>query len=161
MNGCCHGAPAAHDFGIRISHSRSRVTRLAKLPGVPIHPTQLYSILTDIFLGLVVMRLWHAGCPLSLICGVYGIGNGLSRFVEEAYRGEPQTFIVWGLHLYQWIAVGSVIVGGVLATLRSPQGPALMIAGQDLVWALAFATICGAAMGIDFPESNRPLARLT
>jgi prolipoprotein diacylglyceryltransferase len=110
VNGCGHGSAAPRELGIRITHVRSRVTRLAKLSDVPIHPTQLYSILSNIFLGLVLLRLWHSGCPLSLICGVYGIGNGVSRFVEEAYRGEPQTLIVRGLHLYQWIAMGSVVL---------------------------------------------------
>ncbi|MBZ5593781.1 MAG: prolipoprotein diacylglyceryl transferase [Acidobacteriia bacterium] len=160
VNGCCHGAPAPPDAGIRVTHARSRVTRLAGLAGVAIHPTQLYSILSNIFLGLVLARLWWPGCPLSLICGVYAIGNGIARFVEEAYRGEPQTSTVWGLHVYQWIAIGSAILGALLTTLRSPGAPMLMPSGQGFLWALAFALLSGAALGIDFPESNRPLARL-
>jgi protein-S-isoprenylcysteine O-methyltransferase Ste14 len=160
MNGCCH-APAPREAGIRITHARSRVTRLAGLSDVAIHPIQSYWILSNIFLGLVLMRLWLSGCPLSLICGVYGIGNGISRFAEEAYRSELQTRIVWGRHLYQWIAAGSVVVGAILTTLRSPQAFTLTPSGQGLVWAFAFASIFGAAMGVDFPETNRPLARLT
>lgn len=161
VNGCCHGAPAPLAAGIRITHARSRVTHLAGLSGVPIYPTQLYSILSNIFVGLVLFRLWFSACPLSLICGVYAIGNGIFRFVEEAYRGEPQTSIVLGLRLYQWIAVGSVIAGALLTTLRSSVVPALAPSGPGMLWALAFACVSGAAMGIDFPESNRPLARLT
>ena len=161
VNGCCHGAPAPAGAGIRVTHARSRVTRLAGLTGVGVYPTQLYSILGNVFLGLVLLRLWSAGCPLSLICGVYAIGNGIFRFVEEAYRGEPQTSVIWGLHLYQWIAVGCVIVGALLTTLPWPGAPALAPSGRGALWALAFAPICGAAMGVDFPEINRPLARLT
>jgi prolipoprotein diacylglyceryltransferase len=161
VNGCCHGAPAPPEFGIRVTHERSRVTRLAGLAGVGIHPTQLYSILSNIFLGLVLFRLWFSGCPLLIVCGVYGIGNGIARFVEEAYRGEPQTSIIWGLRLYQWIAVGSAIAGALLTTLRSPGAPTLIPSGQGVLWALAFALISGAAMGVDFPEADRPLARLT
>ena len=161
VNGCCHGAPAPTEAGIRVTHARSRVTRLAKLAGVGIHPTQLYSILSNVFLGLVLFRLWFSGCSLSLICGVYGIGNGISRFVEEAYRGEPQTAIVWGLRLYQWIAGVSVIVGALLTTLSSPGAPALAPSARGVLWALVFASISAAAMGVDFPETNRPLARLT
>jgi len=161
VNGCCHGAPAPPEAGIRVTHARSRVVRLAKLAGVSIYPTQLYSILSNIFLCLVLARLWWPGCPLSLICGVYGIGNGILRFVEEGYRGEPQTSIVWGLHLYQWIAIGTVIVGALLTTLRSPGAPTLAASGGGFLWALTFALLAGAAMGVDFPESNRPLARLT
>jgi prolipoprotein diacylglyceryltransferase/protein-S-isoprenylcysteine O-methyltransferase Ste14 len=161
VNGCCHGAPAPPEAGIRFMHARSRVTRLAGLAGVAVHPTQLYSILSNTLLGLVLFRLWFSGCPLSLICGVYAIGNGIARFVEEAYRGEPQTSMVWGLRLYQWIAVGSAITGAVLTTLRWPGAPVLTPSVLGVLWALAFAAISAAAMGVDFPETNRPLARLT
>jgi prolipoprotein diacylglyceryltransferase len=161
VNGCCHGAPAPPGAGIRVTDAHSRVTRLANLSGIAIHPTQLYSILSNIFLGIVLARLGWSGCPLALICGAYAIGNGISRFVEEAYRGEPQTSIVWGLHLYQWIAAGSVIVGALLTTLPSAGAPTLAPSGQGFLWAVAFALLSAAAMGVDFPESNRPLARLT
>lgn len=161
VNGCCHGAPAPPGAGIRVTDAHSRVTRLANLSGIAIHPTQLYSMVSNIFLGIVLARLGWSGCPLSLICAAYAIGNGISRFVEEAYRGEPQTSIVWGLHLYQWIAAGSVIVGALLTTLPSAGAPTLAPSGQGFLWAVAFALLSAAAMGVDFPESNRPLARLT
>lgn len=161
VNGCCHGGPTVETVGIRVTHPRSRVTHLAELTGVPIHATQLYSILGNIVLGFLLMRLWASGCPLSLIAGVYAIVNGISRFIEEAYRGEPQTPHLFGLRLYQWIAVGMVVFGAVLTTLHSPSPPALNFSLQGLVLAVSFAIIAGAAMGVDFPESNRPLARLT
>ena len=161
VNGCCHGGPALSGIGIRVTHERSRVTRLASLAGLAIHPTQLYSILSNTFLGLVLLRLWFSGCPVSLICGVYAIGNGVSRFVEEAYRGEPQTSIIWGLRLYQWLAVGSTIIGALLTTLPWPGAPMLALSGRGVLCAMAFASISGAALGVDFPETNRPLARLT
>jgi protein-S-isoprenylcysteine O-methyltransferase Ste14 len=161
VNGCCHGAPTEPDLGIRVTHPRSRVTRIAKLDGVPIHPTQLYSILSNAFLGSILARLWLSGCPLSLICGVYAIGNGCARFVEEGYRGEPQTRVVWGLRLYQWIAAGSVCIGALLTSLRSTPAPALAFTNSGLLCAAAFALLSAAAMGMDFPESNRLFARLT
>lgn len=161
VNGCCHGAPAPPGAGIRVTHARSRVTRLAPLGGVEIHPTQLYSILGNVFLGLVLFRLWLSDCPLSIICGVYLMGNGMARFVEEAYRGEPQTLTIWGLRLYQWIAAGSAIAGALVTTLHSPVAPVAMPSIQGMLWALAFAAVSGAALGVDFPEINRPLARLT
>ena len=124
VNGCCHGRETSPALGIRVSHDRSRVTRMAELAGIPIHATQLYSILTNGFLGLFLLRLWMSGCPTAMICGIYGIGNGLARFAEEAYRGEPQTAVIFGLRLYQWFAIASVCVGAVLTVLDSPQPPA-------------------------------------
>jgi protein-S-isoprenylcysteine O-methyltransferase Ste14 len=161
VNGCCHGAPASPSVGITVTHERSRVTHLAGLAGVPIHPTQLYSILGNFVLGVLLARLWLSGCPLSVIAGVYAIGNGIARFVEEAYRGEPQTLQVLGLHLYQWIAVGSVVLGAALTTMSSPAPPALRFSLDGLALSAAFALVAAAALGVDFPESNRPLARLT
>jgi prolipoprotein diacylglyceryltransferase/protein-S-isoprenylcysteine O-methyltransferase Ste14 len=161
VNGCCHGSPASAEIGIRVTNPRSRVTRLSDLARVPIHPTQLYSILSNVLLGFVIARLWFSGCPLSLICGIYGIGSGISRFIEEAYRGEPQTPAFLGLRLYQWMAAGTLIVGAVLTTLHSPVPPTLMVSLQGVVWATLFAFLAAAAMGIDFPESDRLLARLT
>src|ERR1043165_4499092 len=45
IQGCCHGRPTTAQIGIRYSHPRSRVVRLADLGGVPIHGTPPYSIL--------------------------------------------------------------------------------------------------------------------
>lgn len=161
VNGCCHGAPAPSTAGIRVTHPRSRVTRLAGLAGVPVYPTQLYSIFSNVVLGLVLMRLWLSSCPLPLICGAYLIGNGMARFVEEAYRGEPQTPHYWGLHLYQWTAVVSVMAGAIVTTLRWPAAPVLALSLTGVSYALVFALLAGFAMGVDFPASDRPLARLT
>jgi protein-S-isoprenylcysteine O-methyltransferase Ste14 len=161
VNGCCHGRETSPVIGIRVKHEHSRVTRMAELAGVPIHPTQLYSILTNVFLGLLLIRLWFSGCPIAMICGIYGIGNGLARFAEEAYRGEPQTAVIFGLRLYQWLAIASVCLGGVLTVLDSPRPPALAFTSYHFGLAAAFALVAGAAMGVDFPESNTAFARLT
>jgi prolipoprotein diacylglyceryltransferase len=160
VNGCCHGKPTSAEIGIRVTHARSRVSRLAELGGVPIHPTQLYSILSNIFLGSILARMWISGCSLSLIAGVYAIGNGLARFAEEAYRGEPQTAMVLGLRLYQWMAVGTVVIGAVVSTLTSLRAPGWDLSGVGWMLAAGFALITGVALGADFPESQRTLARL-
>jgi protein-S-isoprenylcysteine O-methyltransferase Ste14 len=161
VNGCCHGRPADAAVGIRIDHPRSRVTRLAGFAGAAIHPTQLYSILSNVALGLFLARLWMAHCPLALICGIYAIGNGMARFVEEAYRGEPQTPALLGLRLYQWLAIGTVTLGAALTGFRTLPATALSASPGSLAWAAAFALLAAAALGVDFPASNRPLARLT
>jgi prolipoprotein diacylglyceryltransferase len=92
---------------------------------------------------------------------MYAIGNGIARFVEEAYRGEPQTREILGLRLYQWMAVASVMLGAALTTMSSSSPPALQFSFEGLALSATFAFVAGAALGIDFPESSRPLARLT
>lgn len=96
------------------------------------------------------------------IAGLYLILAGMSRFVEEAFRGEPRTAHFAGLALYQWMALASVVVG--MSFLALP-GPAQAPLHPPSVWlmvsSLAWGLICAFAMGMDFPESNRRFSRLT
>jgi protein-S-isoprenylcysteine O-methyltransferase Ste14 len=161
VQGCCHGSPTTDYIGIRYHMPRSRVLEKGHLGGIPLHPTPLYSILTNSVIGILMIRMWSLGTSLGIIVGVYFILNGLSRFVEESYRGEPQTPIVWGMRIYQWTAIVSVSIGVTFTML--PTGvatpPGLPSAAAVGV-AVAFGLICGIAMGVDFPRSNRRFARL-
>ncbi len=160
VQGCCHGRPAPKEAGIRHTHPRSRVCRLTEWRGLPLHPTPLYSILWNAVVALATVRLWTLHAPLSLIAGLYLILGGLGRFVEEAYRGEPQTPIVARLRLYQWIAVGTVLAGIGITVVRSEPAPAPQFHWGLLVPAACFGLVTAFAMGVDFPESNRRFARL-
>ena len=119
VQGCCHGAPTGQEWGIRYERPESRVCRIAHLQGVHVHPTPLYSMLGNIAIGIVLGRMWSAGAPLPLIVGLYLVLAGLARFVEESYRGEPQTPIVCGLRLYQWFALLSAGAGAAVMSLRT------------------------------------------
>jgi prolipoprotein diacylglyceryltransferase/membrane-associated phospholipid phosphatase/protein-S-isoprenylcysteine O-methyltransferase Ste14 len=161
VQGCCHGREAPPGIGIRFHHPRSRVVRLSTLGGLPIHPTQLYSILWNAACGVALIRLWFVDVPLPFVAGSYLILAGLGRFVEESYRGEPQTPVVAGLPIYQWNAIASVVVGAAATCLRSPAAiPGWRLDLKLLLAALLFACATGLAMGVDFPESNRRFARL-
>lgn len=165
VQGCCHGAPTGlPESGIRIQEPHSRVAALAHLQGVPIHPTPLYSILGNLVLAALLVRLWSLRAPLAFIAGAYLVLSGLARFMEEAYRGEPQTPVLAGLHLYQWIAVGSVAAGMVVATLPSPPAPPPVLAALgpgQLLGALLCGLAFAVAMGVDCPDSDRRFARLS
>jgi hypothetical protein len=52
-------------------------------------------------------------------------------------------------------------VGAVLTVLPSSRPPALTFTPYHSVLAVAFALLAGAAMGVDFPESDTAFARLT
>jgi hypothetical protein len=161
IQGCCHGHEASPQIGIRYSHPRSRVCRLANLSGVPIHPTPVYSILWNVVIAFVATRLWFVHSSFGMIAGMYLILTGLGRFVEEAYRGEPQTPIFGGLRLYQWIAILSVVSGAVLTTLpASGEVPVPTFSWETLIAGLGFGLFTWFALGVDFPDSNRRFARL-
>ena len=161
IQGCCHGRPVAAPWGIRYRHPRSRVLRLGNLGGVPLHPTPLYSILSTLVVGLVLVRMWTLGLPLPFIAGSYFILIGLARFVEEHYRGEPQTAWVAGLRLYQWLAMAFLVAGAALTTVAGAPAPAPRPVPSSTWLALAaLGLVTYFAYGVDFPRSNRRFSRL-
>lgn len=160
VQGCCHGRPTRAGIGIVCRHPQSRVVRLAGLGGVPVHATQLYSLVWNALLGIALTRCCQLGQPPFAIAGLYLLGNGLGRFVEEAYRGEPQTRRIGGLVEYQWFALASMLAGGALSC--APSTWSTTTAAGATCWLLPTATglLVAFAMGVDFPDSNRRFARL-
>jgi hypothetical protein len=162
VQGCCHGHAAENVPGIRYTHPRSRVCRLAHMAGVPVHATPVYSILWNVVTGAALIRLGHFGVSTTFPCGIYLLLSGSGRFVEEAYRGEPQTRVVSGLRFYQWIAVLCVVSGAAMTCFRGTVAlPAFALRPDSIVLALACGALTWFVSGVDFPESNRRFARLT
>jgi len=162
VNGCCHGR-ATEDpaLGIRYFHPRSRVCNISGLKGELVHPTQLYAILWLTVVGIFLLSLWFKGCPVSLIIGLYLILTSMGRFVEESLRGEVQTPVFLGLHLYQWTAIISLVAGIIMTTVHIE--PPVLNPGFSIE-AIFSALISGLfvffAMGVDFPYSNARFSRL-
>ena len=162
VQGCCHGREAPSEVGIRCTHPRSRVCRLAGLAGVPIHPTQLYSVLWNAIVGIVTARLFLAHARVTLIVGAYLILAGLGRFVEESYRGEPQTAIIVRLRLYQWLAIASALAGIVVTMAGQTEvAPEPQWGWAPIVAGAGFGAFTWFAFGVDFPGSRARFARLT
>jgi protein-S-isoprenylcysteine O-methyltransferase Ste14 len=161
VQGCCHGREAPPALGIRYTDPRSRVVRLSGLSGVSLHATPVYSMAWMILVGFLLLRLWFLRAPLAFILGVYFILVGIGRFVEEHFRGEPQTATIGGLRLYQWLAIGCVIGGAAVTTLESPPAPAPAGFEPSAFPILAVVGVVAyAAYGVDFPRSNRRFSRL-
>jgi protein-S-isoprenylcysteine O-methyltransferase Ste14 len=163
VQGCCHGRASSQDIqGIRYWHPSSRVSQIASLGNIPIYPTPLYSITWNLVIFAILFRLWTIGIAASLITGLYFILAGCGRFVEESYRGEPQTPVLGGMRIYHWYSIGFVLVGVFATCLPSPSMiPRLGWSWGSLVPALIGGFLSGAAMGVDFPASHRRFARLT
>jgi protein-S-isoprenylcysteine O-methyltransferase Ste14 len=162
VQGCCHGGPAPPEVGIRYHHRRSRVTQLSDLAGRPVHATPLYSIAGNLLIGVLLVRLRVLGAPDPLVLGGYLMASGIARFVEESYRAEPQTMIVGGLRVYQWLAIASVVTGACCTLLpATPRaGGFAMPTGALVTAALGMAILAGLLMGVDVPDSNRRFSRL-
>ncbi len=88
--------------------------------------------------------------------------GGIGRFVEESFRGEPQTLKYAGLPVYQWLALIGVFAGAIIMTF---QGKPCTLETTIMPWAFLYAAVFGIivaiAMGVDFPESERRFSRLT
>lgn len=163
VQGCCHGAPVDPRFGIRVWNAHSRVVSLAQQSGQSIHATQVYSIVSNVAVGVLLLRLWQLHAPLWCVSGAYLILAGLARFVEEGYRGEPQTKRWLGLPMYQHLAVLTVFAGTALTFLGGAAAPApsTLFDSSVLTAALAIGVVYWFAMGVDFPDSRRRFARLS
>jgi protein-S-isoprenylcysteine O-methyltransferase Ste14 len=163
VQGCCHGAITSKEIGIVYLNEHSRVCQISGMRGVPVHNTQLYSMIGNFITGALIWRLWYGGASASLILGLYFILNGIARFVEEAYRGEVQTKIIFNLRLYQWLAILSLVLGAFITTLNT--STAMVFRWNFGVESLSVSFICGLlsafAMGMDFPKSKIPFSKLT
>ncbi len=164
VQGCCHGRPVrGAAYGVSHTNPSSRVCLMSEYTGTVLHATALYSLLINLLIGWLLLVLWQNHCAAGLIAGLYLALSGLGRFIEEAYRGEPQTRHCWRLSQYQWLAV--LLVLGAFAIWSVP---ASMIKAPAVVWCYPFcwiAVIVGLvyafAMSMDFPESNRRFSRLS
>ncbi len=161
VQGCCHGKPSDDSIGIRFTHPYSRVNKISGMSGIPLHPTQLYSIATNLFTGLLLIRVFNIGMPSTFIIGIYLIFNGLGRFVEESFRGEAQTPYWAGMRIYQWIALINILIGMFVSAIPGHEVLRFSPNILSLFLATGIGILVTIASGVDFPESNRRFARLT
>jgi len=162
VQGCCHGRPSDAETGILYRCRQSRVWRVPELRNAFLHATPLYSLLWNVVVAMAVTRLYLLQARAAMIGGIYLILSALGRFVEEAYRGEPQTPIFWGLRLYQWIAAVTLIAGAIVTSIPgTPIPPRPSLDGISFLVPMICALAAWFVTSIDFPESNRRFARLT
>jgi prolipoprotein diacylglyceryltransferase len=126
VQGCCHGGPDAGRFAIRVENPMSRIACVAHLRGTPVGAIQLFSASVNVAIAAVLLRLWGAAAPAGLICGLYLVLTGLARFAEEGSRGEPQTPVLAGLTIYQWLSIAAFVAGAAVAmTPSTPVHPSV------------------------------------
>jgi len=161
VQGCCHGSESPGWLGLTYRHPRSRVVRLSALGGRPLHPTQIYSAGWMLVVAAVLIRLWTVGAGLQFIVGSYFLLTGLGRFVEEHYRGEPQTPTWRGLRVYQWLSILFVIAGALItATGWAPASGFELPSASAVAAITAFSVLVYGAYGVDFPRMSVRLSRL-
>jgi hypothetical protein len=162
VQGCCHGRSIEGLPGICVTNPKSRVVALSELHGVPIHPTQLYSTISNLAIFALLLKLSVAGAPAAFVGGIYLVLSSLARFAEEQYRGEPQTPRFLDLAVYQWLAIGIFLLG-ILVTMLD--GPSVAMGnfslGASLMLPYGAGAVAAVGMSVDFPKSHRRFSRLT
>jgi phosphatidylglycerol:prolipoprotein diacylglycerol transferase len=114
--GCCWGKPTDLPWGVTFSSPVMTQLGIGTPLGIPLHPTQLYEMALELanffLLAWMLPRKKFEGQVLGTYLFVYG----LARYFLEYLRDDPERGnILHGLMTgTQALAVGSVIVGGLL-----------------------------------------------
>ncbi len=101
VQGCCHGKPlspkADSHMGLRITNPSSRVCSLAGFRGIAIHPTPLYSILSNLCIAICLGRLWMLHATPGILLGMYLMLAGLARSSKKhiAVSLRPGIVLDW------------------------------------------------------------------
>jgi protein-S-isoprenylcysteine O-methyltransferase Ste14 len=162
--GCCHGVETRPTLGIRVWQHQSRVVALSGLKGRFILITQLYSVIFNIALGLVLLSLYRSGgVDSTVILGLYLLLTGIERFAEDAYRGEKQTRWTGPLRENQWIAIAALVLGMVIAVVPSapPTAPDGVVRPSLIVAAVLAGLVAAFATSMDFPTATLRFSRLS
>ena len=113
--GCCWGNRC--DLPWAVTFHNPDAADLTGVPlGVPLHPSQIYEMLTE--LGLFAFLYWRYGRLHSpgKIMGMYLVLSSAMRFLIEFTRYHEQG-LHYGLSLTQWIAI-PLALGGVVLLMR-------------------------------------------
>lgn len=163
VQGCCHGKQASEYVGIRVTNLKSRVCALANLYDQPIHATQFYSIISHVLIALFLTKLCYLKVNLLFIPSLYLILQGVTRFIEEYYRGEPQTPIFSKLKLYQWLSILQIFTGILFMFLPNNENIQFKwnYRSNFILPSLISSLITGVAYCVDFPLSNWRFSRLS
>jgi phosphatidylglycerol:prolipoprotein diacylglycerol transferase len=116
LNGCCFGKPCSLPWGIQFPLDSPAGSTL---PGVRLHPTQLYSSLFDGALVAVLLLAERKKRPDGFLFSLFFMLYGLFRFFIDFVRYyEPSVrFGALGMNLTfnQLIALSMVLVGFAMA----------------------------------------------
>ena len=128
LYGCCFGdrceLPWAVEFPVDSVPFNAQVQRgflpMDAAASLPIHPTQLYSVIDGILLCLLTLAYYPVrsrdGSVITLALLTYPI----TRFLIERLRGDEMGQFGTQLTIAQWISLGMLAGGIALATIRPP-----------------------------------------
>lgn len=104
--GCCYGKPTDVPWAVIFTNPKS-----IAILDIPIHPTQLYSSLSN-FIIFVILLILHSKKKFEGQVFIWFlILHGTARLFIENFRGDPRGIITQDLTTTQFIAIIELIAG--------------------------------------------------
>lgn len=122
LAGCCYGIPV--EWGIVQSPEG------VGPHDTPLLPIQLIEAAACVVLFIVMMRVGRRARPDGYLPGVYCLGYGIIRFVDEFFRGDAFRGIAAGLSVSQWISLALIAAGIYLVFFYAKKPRATVGAGR-------------------------------
>jgi phosphatidylglycerol:prolipoprotein diacylglycerol transferase len=128
--GCCFGKPSGLPWAICYTeHSRAFHAQLTgglvdqyDLLSLPVHPTQLYDILSCLLIAFIVWkcrRFWKAtGSRLIFAIMLYASARFFIEFFRDPVTDPYTSGLFLGIKVIQWLMVASVIILAGIIFLR-------------------------------------------
>lgn len=124
LAGCCHGTPTTLPWGIRFPEGS-----FCSLPGIPVHPTQLYDAVAAFLLGAGLLVFFLKGGLRGRLLLWFGLGYSVTKFLSEQVRADRRLPI--GGTLTMQMAAELVAIAGVVLLLVFPRFWSLLLERQD------------------------------
>lgn len=88
------------------------------------HPTQIYSLLTELFLLLLLLSEKKQKRFSGYIFFLWLTGHGVGRIFTEPFRGDFRGEALYGFSVSSWISLGLILIGSFsLYILRNNKPP--------------------------------------
>lgn len=117
-NGCCYGVPSKMPWALSFPPGSPPASTHPALMGngwsVPIHPTQLYSVVLLLGMSALMIYLKSRWRPfLGYTFSVYFVLYGIKRFIVECFRGDgnPTNLGFGVLSNQQVFCIGFILFG--------------------------------------------------
>ncbi|HUO59065.1 MAG TPA: prolipoprotein diacylglyceryl transferase [Candidatus Acidoferrales bacterium] len=128
--GCCYGRPTHVPWAVTFTNPIAN--QITDVPlNVPLHPTQLYEFVAELFNFVVLFWLIRRQRFEGQIIGLYMFMYGIERYIVEVFRGDPGRGQLFGgiISTTQVISICLVMAGAALWMMRRPlREPALQTA---------------------------------
>lgn len=100
--GCCYGTVSSLPWAITFADINAQIISGTPL-AVSLHPVQLYSFLSGIFITSVLLIVFQSRHLVGQVSGCYFVMEGIARIIIEYWRGDVNRGFLLGV---PWLSTG-------------------------------------------------------